>query len=188
MTAEELAKFFHETYLRLAPRFGYKDVSSMPEELRLPWEDVPDRQLMIAVFGEVLKALQKPSLPPIPIITTYAELAEAQRKGEQVVFTDDPSDTMQDMENLRESVTATPAIPLHPVETPIRDDLLTREAAERVANAALARYAEQGIESLQVAMQSWEGQVTGTGALHLVDLGGYQGAEALEVLREEQEG
>jgi predicted RNA-binding protein Jag len=56
MTAEELARFFHETYERLAPEYDYE---TKPES-RTAWEDVPEtnRKLMIATAGEVLKALE----------------------------------------------------------------------------------------------------------------------------------
>jgi hypothetical protein len=53
--AESIAKLFHEAYERLAPAFGYETrVAS-----RVTWEEVPERnrQLMIAVAGEVLALL-----------------------------------------------------------------------------------------------------------------------------------
>ncbi len=55
--SEELAKRFHETYERLAPDFGYKTREASAK----PWKDVPEdnKQLMIAVCKEILKALQK---------------------------------------------------------------------------------------------------------------------------------
>ena len=55
MTAEELARLFHETYERLAPDFGYKT----REASAVPWEKVPDsnKRLMIAVAAEVLEKL-----------------------------------------------------------------------------------------------------------------------------------
>jgi len=55
VTAEELARFFHETYERLAPDHGY----TTREESAVPWEDVPadNKNLMIATCGEVLKKL-----------------------------------------------------------------------------------------------------------------------------------
>lgn len=44
---EELAKFFHETYEKLAPEFGYKTRKASAK----PWQDVPEnnRHLMTAV-------------------------------------------------------------------------------------------------------------------------------------------
>lgn len=53
LTAEELARRFHETYERLAPKFGYKT----REESAVPWKDVPDKnkQLMVAVCEELLE-------------------------------------------------------------------------------------------------------------------------------------
>ena len=53
--SEELAKKFHETYERLAPDFGYETREASAK----PWKDVPEnnKQLMIAVCGEILKAL-----------------------------------------------------------------------------------------------------------------------------------
>ena len=55
MTAEELARFFHDTYERLAPEYGYKT----REESAVPWDEVPDdnKRLMIATCGEVLRKL-----------------------------------------------------------------------------------------------------------------------------------
>jgi hypothetical protein len=55
MTAEELAEFFHTTYERLAPQYGYKT----REESAVPWSEVPDdnKQLMIATCAEVLRKL-----------------------------------------------------------------------------------------------------------------------------------
>lgn len=55
MTPEELARFFHETYERLAPEYGYKT----REESAVPWSEVPDdnKRLMIATCGEVLRKL-----------------------------------------------------------------------------------------------------------------------------------
>lgn len=52
MQAEELARFFHETYERLAPQHGYET----REETAVPWDQVPaeNRGLMIAVAEEVL--------------------------------------------------------------------------------------------------------------------------------------
>lgn len=52
MSAEELARAFHEAYERLAPQFGYE---TRPESA-VSWENVPEsnRSLMIAVAGEVL--------------------------------------------------------------------------------------------------------------------------------------
>jgi hypothetical protein len=56
MTAEELARFFHETYERLAPEYDYE---TRPDS-RTAWEDVPEpnKRLMIAVAAEVLRKLR----------------------------------------------------------------------------------------------------------------------------------
>jgi hypothetical protein len=53
--AEELAAFFHATYERLAPSFGYET----REASAVAWERVPEqnRRLMVAVAGEVLEWL-----------------------------------------------------------------------------------------------------------------------------------
>lgn len=53
MTAEELAKAFHEAYERLAPSFGYKTREASAK----PWEEVPEnnKALMKAVAKEVLE-------------------------------------------------------------------------------------------------------------------------------------
>lgn len=52
MTPEELAKQFHATYERLAPKFGYE---TRPQS-RVEWEQVPEqnKMLMIATAAEVL--------------------------------------------------------------------------------------------------------------------------------------
>jgi hypothetical protein len=57
MNPEQLAKLFHETYERLAPDYSY---TTRPESAK-PWQDVPEnnKQLMIAVAGEVLVILTK---------------------------------------------------------------------------------------------------------------------------------
>jgi hypothetical protein len=55
MTAEELARFFHETYERLAPQYQYET----REESAVPWDEVPEdnKRLMIATAAEVLRKL-----------------------------------------------------------------------------------------------------------------------------------
>jgi hypothetical protein len=52
MNAEQLAQFFHETYERLAPNYGYKTREASAK----PWAEVPEsnKNLMIAVAHEVL--------------------------------------------------------------------------------------------------------------------------------------
>lgn len=49
---EELARFFHETYERLAPAFNYET----RRDTAVPWENVmpSNRRLMIAVATSVL--------------------------------------------------------------------------------------------------------------------------------------
>jgi hypothetical protein len=56
MNAEELAKFFHDTYEELAPNYGYTTRKSSAE----PWSDVPEpnKSLMIAVAEKVLEKLK----------------------------------------------------------------------------------------------------------------------------------
>jgi hypothetical protein len=56
MTAEELAKLFHETYEKLAPNYGYTTRRSSA----VPWEDVPEpnKSLMIAVAKRVLEKIE----------------------------------------------------------------------------------------------------------------------------------
>jgi hypothetical protein len=58
MSAEELARLFHDAYERLAPSFGYET----RKESAVAWEQVPEqnRSLMIAVAGEVLTRLEQP--------------------------------------------------------------------------------------------------------------------------------
>ena len=52
LTAEELARAFHETYERLAPSFGYETRRATA----VPWADVPEqnKRLMIAVSQELI--------------------------------------------------------------------------------------------------------------------------------------
>jgi len=54
-TPEDLAAFFHATYERLAPDYGYKTRDASAK----PWNEVPpqNKALMIAVADEVLKWL-----------------------------------------------------------------------------------------------------------------------------------
>jgi hypothetical protein len=56
MTAEELAKLFHETYEELAPNYGYTTRRSSA----VSWEDVPEpnKSLMIAVAKRVLEKIE----------------------------------------------------------------------------------------------------------------------------------
>jgi hypothetical protein len=55
MTAEELARFFHETYERLSPQYEYET----REDSAVPWDEVPEdnKRLMIATCAEVLRKL-----------------------------------------------------------------------------------------------------------------------------------
>lgn len=50
--AEVIARRFHETYERLAPRFGYET----RRESAVPWRQVPERnrKLMVAVVTDLL--------------------------------------------------------------------------------------------------------------------------------------
>jgi hypothetical protein len=52
LSAEELAKMFHDIYEQLAPKFGYKT----REESAVPWDQVPEnnKQLMVAVCAMIL--------------------------------------------------------------------------------------------------------------------------------------
>ena len=56
MNAEQLARLFHETYERLAPEYDYET----RRESAVAWDEVPEnnRRLMIAVAGELLRALE----------------------------------------------------------------------------------------------------------------------------------
>ncbi len=56
MTIEdEKAEFFHETYERLAPEYGYET----REESAVPWDELPEnhRYLMVATVKEVLDSI-----------------------------------------------------------------------------------------------------------------------------------
>jgi hypothetical protein len=59
VTAEEVARLFHDTYERLAPSFGYET----RKDSAVAWEQVPEqnRLLMTAVAAEVLTRLEQPS-------------------------------------------------------------------------------------------------------------------------------
>lgn len=79
MTPEELAQFFHETYERLAPDFGYKT----RQESRKPWAEVPEsnRRLMIAVCAEVLAAYRVSPEPKMADWETCAERRELKEEN-----------------------------------------------------------------------------------------------------------
>jgi hypothetical protein len=55
LTAELLARTFHESYERLAPSFGY----DTRDDSRQPWEQVPEqnRKLMVATAEAVIAKL-----------------------------------------------------------------------------------------------------------------------------------
>jgi hypothetical protein len=55
LTAELLARTFHESYERLAPSFGY----DTRDDSRQPWEQVPEqnRKLMVATAEAVIAQL-----------------------------------------------------------------------------------------------------------------------------------
>lgn len=55
-TATELARYFHDTHERLAPRFRCEPMEQDP----VPWEEVPEnnRKLMIATCERVIKWLR----------------------------------------------------------------------------------------------------------------------------------
>ena len=55
VSAEDLAKSFHDTYERLAPSFSYET----RKESAVPWDEVPEknRRLMVAVCSEFVRAI-----------------------------------------------------------------------------------------------------------------------------------
>jgi hypothetical protein len=57
LTAEQVAKAFHDAYEQLAPKHGYKT----RDETAVPWADVPEKNkaLMIETAGIVLDTLLK---------------------------------------------------------------------------------------------------------------------------------
>ena len=57
ITPEELARFFHETYERLAPDHGYET----RRRSAVPWEQVPadNKGLMIETAARVLDELRR---------------------------------------------------------------------------------------------------------------------------------
>lgn len=54
MTAEEIARAFHEAYERLAPQYGYETREASAK----PWDEVPEnnRNLMIATVQALIDA------------------------------------------------------------------------------------------------------------------------------------
>ena len=60
LSAEDVARLFHETYERLAPTFGYETREASAK----PWSEVPERNraLMIATCAVVLSALEDAGL------------------------------------------------------------------------------------------------------------------------------
>jgi hypothetical protein len=65
LTAELLARTFHDSYERLAPSFGY----DTRDDSRQPWEQVPEdnRKLMVATAEAVIAQLGLvASRPPAP--------------------------------------------------------------------------------------------------------------------------
>jgi len=67
-TAEELARFFHETTRSSLRSAGV--TGETREATRVEWEDVPDnnKSLMIAVAGYVLDAMERDGLFDNPLI------------------------------------------------------------------------------------------------------------------------
>lgn len=84
MTAEALAKRFHETYERLAPDFGYETRL----DSAVPWDDVPEqnRNLMVAVAATLLGEADEPRLG---LATTRDLLDELRARGREPVTADD---------------------------------------------------------------------------------------------------
>jgi hypothetical protein len=66
LSAEDVARLFHEAYERLAPSFGYET----RRESAVPWEDVPEanRRLMEAVAAEVLTAISRAKPAPRTLV------------------------------------------------------------------------------------------------------------------------
>lgn len=74
MSAEELARLFHEAYERLAPGFGY----ATRIDTRAFFPESPNGGLMIAVAGEVLAAMRATPAPGAPGQEAAAVQAVAQ--------------------------------------------------------------------------------------------------------------
>src|SRR5262249_52439622 len=75
---ETLARRFHETYERLAPRFGDKT----RRKTAVPWDQVPlsNKQLMIAVWDELLHDVLAPQ--DAENAPTNNDTQERQRRNE----------------------------------------------------------------------------------------------------------
>lgn len=87
MTAEDLARLFHEEYERLAPDFGY----STREASAVPWEDVPDdnKSLMLAVAANVLAVVGRwPGEEPRYIIRESSgyDMTSSQKRTEIMIL------------------------------------------------------------------------------------------------------
>jgi hypothetical protein len=74
---EAVAEYFHTTYERLAPDFGYRT----REESAKPWAQVPERNkaLMVAVAGEVLTWLTRGGRDGARRIVRESEHVEEER-------------------------------------------------------------------------------------------------------------
>lgn len=77
MEPEQLARMFHETYERIAPRYGYET----RDESRTTWEEVPDenKQLMIHTCQEVIKKLKEMKPLLIYVAGPYTAPTEVRR-------------------------------------------------------------------------------------------------------------
>lgn len=73
--AIRLARFFHETYERLAPNYGYET----REASRKPWDAVPEqnKRLMIAVCREVIDSFEKAAVDAIRLALKACEDLES---------------------------------------------------------------------------------------------------------------
>lgn len=87
VTAEDLARFFHETYESLAPTYGWETQAAS----RTEWGDVPEanRNLMVATAEEVLNWLDDGGDPFGPTVVQPSgeidrpEILESEHGGHQ---------------------------------------------------------------------------------------------------------
>jgi uncharacterized protein YegP (UPF0339 family) len=81
MSAEEIAREFHDTYERLAPEHGYETREASAK----PWPEVPEqnRRLMEAVVGDLLER-GVIAAPPAPTVEPGPDQTSLEEAGHKV--------------------------------------------------------------------------------------------------------
>jgi hypothetical protein len=107
MTAEELAKSFHEAYRRVSPKF-YGTTATSPS-----WDEIDERsrEHLIAVCGEVLgepfEAPSQEEVAEVEKVPTSEDFEEAKRTAPDEQGEDALSDWEAELKRQIDSVTAT---------------------------------------------------------------------------------